>query len=48
MDFGGETDLPSGIALFINSFENSIGNINPPNYPETTNVDGLTEFYSFL
>ena len=44
MDFGGLPDVPSGSALFIESFENSIGNINNPNYLKLTVGKDLSQF----
>jgi len=34
--------IENGVSLFINSFENSIGNISPPDYPKIVNVKGLS------
>jgi len=34
--------MGNGVSLFINSFENSIGNINTPEYPKIVNVKGLS------
>jgi len=32
MNYGPLPDMPSGTALLINSFENSVGNISNPTY----------------